>query len=79
MRTTIRMNEDLLTAAKVYAAKLGVSLTTLIEEGLRFRMKISQKNRARKKISLPTFHGKGLQRKINLSSNAELQDVMDHL
>lgn len=77
MRTTIRMQEDLLTAAKVYAAKVGMSLTALIEEGLRFRMKMHLKRKNPKKISLPTFRGSGLQTKINLSSNVELQDFMD--
>lgn len=76
MRTTIRMNESLLKQAKIYAAQLGMSLTSLIEEGLKYRMRLKPKRKA-KKISLPTFKGKGLQTPVNLSSNAALQDLID--
>lgn len=80
MRTTVRMNPDLLKEAKAYAAKIGMSLTLLIEEGVRLRLKLLRRGSSKKrKIRLAVFHGKGLKTKLNLSSNAEIEDFMSHL
>lgn len=80
MRTTVRMNPDLLKEAKAYALKIGMSLTALIEEGVRLRLKLLRRNSSKKKkVRLPVFHGKGLKVKLDLSSNAKIEDFMSGL
>ena len=57
MKTTLDLNEALLTEAKVLAAQQRTSLTRLIEEGLQLRL------RARrvpgKPVRLPVYRGRG--------------------
>ncbi len=58
MKTTLDLNDALLTEAKVLAAQQRTSLTRLIEEGLQLRL------RARHaplpgRVRLPVYRGKG--------------------
>ncbi|PKB73757.1 MAG: hypothetical protein BZY75_00225 [SAR202 cluster bacterium Io17-Chloro-G7] len=76
MRTTIRLNDQLLTEAKMLAAATGRSLTSVIEEALRDMLARSRLNR-RDPIKLKTDSGSGLQPGINLDDSAALLEIME--
>jgi hypothetical protein len=57
MKTTLNLNDALVTQAKILAAQQCTSLTRLIEEGLQLRLKVSAPRRVSK--GLPVYHGKG--------------------
>ena len=78
MRTTIRLDDDLLTRAKQAAIERGTTLTAVIEDALR-RALAPESSRGRRAPSLPTFHGDGLQPGIDLDDTASLLDAMDEL
>lgn len=57
MKTTLDLNDVLLTEAKTLAAQQHTSLTRLIEEGLQLRLR-AQREPARP-VRLPVYRGKG--------------------
>lgn len=57
MKTTLDLNDALLTQAKTLAARQRTSLTRLIEEGLQLRLR-AQRAPA-KPMRLPVYRGKG--------------------
>ena len=77
MRTTIRLDDDLLREAKTYAAATDRTLTRLIEDALREVLARRRQAQARRRVALPTFGGGGLQPGVNLDSNAAVRDLMD--
>ena len=76
MRTTIRLDDDLLGRAKRVAVERGITLTAVIEDALR-RALSPDVARTRTPFSLPTFRGDGLQPGVDLDDTASLLDVMD--
>ena len=76
MRTTIRLDDDLLREAKAYAAATDRTLTRLIEDALR-AMLARRAQRSRRRVRLRTFKGQGVQPGVNLDSNAALLDLME--
>lgn len=58
MKTTLDINDQLLANAKVLAVRQRTSLTRLIEEGLRMRLR-AQEARQRGKVRLPVLEGQG--------------------
>ncbi|MDF2780723.1 MAG: transcriptional regulator, CopG family [Geminicoccaceae bacterium] len=79
MRTTIRLDDDLLREAKAYAAATDRTLTRVIEDALREVLIRRRQAAGRPKVELPTDGGGGLQPGVNLDSNAALWDLMDGL
>lgn len=77
MRTTIRLDDQLLADAKVLALQTGKTLNTLIEDSLRVALARKTKEGKRKPVKLPRMSGNGLQPGVNLDSNAELLDLME--
>jgi hypothetical protein len=77
MRTTVRLDDDLLREAKVHAAARGVTLTRLIEDALRETLARRRGGAARPRLRLRTFKGLGLQPGVNLDRNATLLDLME--
>jgi hypothetical protein len=77
MRTTVRLNPALLTAAKREAARAGVTLTALLEEGLRLRLAKAGDGRDEPDRPLPTYRGRGLQPGVDLDDSSALTDLMD--
>ena len=77
MRTTVRLDDQLLAAAKRYAAQSGRTLTSLIDEGLRdlLARRVAPPPAAR--VTLPTGGRGGLQPGVSLDSNAALLYIMD--
>jgi Arc/MetJ family transcription regulator len=79
MRTTIRVDDDLLREAKAYALATDRTLTQLIEDALREILARRGAGTKRPRIRLRTFKGGGVQPGVNLDSNAALLDLMDEI
>jgi Rv0623-like transcription factor len=77
MRTTIRINEQLLKEAKELAARRGKTLTSVIEDALRESLSRQHSSGQRKRVHLVTFSGKGLLPGVDLDDSAALLDVME--
>ncbi len=76
VRTTIRLDDSLLTAAKQHAAAEGTTLTAVIEDALRValaRRPIPPAERS----ELPVFHGRGPMPGVDIDDSAALRDLMD--
>jgi hypothetical protein len=59
MRTTLDIDDGLLTQAKSLAAKEHTSLTRLIEQGLAMRLRTHVTTSRQESIVLPIYAGKG--------------------
>jgi hypothetical protein len=78
MRTTVRLDENLLRQAKREASERGDTLTSLIEQGLRLVLARPQVRHRRKRVKLPVSReGGGVAPGINLNSSAALLDRME--
>jgi hypothetical protein len=75
MRTTIRLEGDLLRRAKARAASNGQSLNDFISEAVRSALARSGRSAAR--VELPTFGGLGLRPGVDIDDNSALLDYMD--
>lgn len=77
MKTTLDLDDRLLARAKALAARERKSLTTLIEEGLRLRLRGRQASRMAA-TPLPVFRGHGgLAAGLDPLSNRSLADAAD--
>jgi hypothetical protein len=74
MRTTVRLNDQLLTDAKRFALERNQTLTDLIEQALRQTM---QTPTSKSFKSLPTRALGKPKLKIDFSSNANIQELLD--
>ena len=80
MRTTVRLDEGLLTKAKQEARKRGETLTSLMERGLRLAISGSHKNRRSAGVRLPVSKAKGGVRPgVNLDDTSAVLDELDGL
>jgi hypothetical protein len=77
MRTTVRLDEQLLAAAKQHAARTGRTLTQLIEDALREVLARAQPARKRSRVRLPSVPGRGVQAGVDLDNSAALLELMD--
>ncbi len=76
MRTTIRLNDQLLREAKQAAVGSGRTLTSLIEEALREKLARPKGASRREWVDLPTHPG-GFAPGVNLDNSAALLDLME--
>ncbi|MHB8873305.1 MAG: type II toxin-antitoxin system VapB family antitoxin [Myxococcaceae bacterium] len=76
MRTTVRLDDQLLAKAKRLAASRGQTLTALLEDALRAEVSRKQRPAKRKRVSLPTFSGR-VREGVDLDHTAALLDLMD--
>jgi hypothetical protein len=77
MRTTVRLDEALLEQARREAARRGVTLTSLIEQGLRLVLRRPQPS-SRDRVRLPVSRaGGGVLPGVDLNDTADLLDRMD--
>ena len=74
MRTTINIDEDLYRRVKARAARDGRTVSDLIEDAVRVRLR--PRPREVDLPALPVVAGGGLQPGVELSDNASLVDVM---
>ncbi|HEX4996704.1 MAG TPA: DUF2191 domain-containing protein [Terriglobia bacterium] len=78
MRTTIRLEEGLLRAAKAEAARRGETVTALIERGLRLVLAGNRSRRSLERVRLPVSHAKGGVRPgVDLNHTSSLIDMME--
>ena len=76
MRTTIRLDDELLAEAKSVAARTGRTLTKVIEDAL--RQSLAQRpGDAGGAVRLATFGGRGVRPGVDLDDSAGLLDVME--
>jgi hypothetical protein len=79
MKTTLDIDDELLVRAKALAARERSSVTALIEEGLRLRLRRRSSTRqAGKPPSLAVYRGKGgVAQGVDSLSNPSLLDAAD--
>jgi predicted transcriptional regulator len=77
MRTTVRLDDQLLTDAKRLALESGRTLTSVIEDALREVVARRKESPKAKKIRLFTDGGRGLRPGVHLDNNAVLVDIME--
>jgi len=77
MRTTIRLNDQLLAEVKKRAADRHTTLTAVIEDSLRESFARNKAAARRPRFSFPTFKGNGLQPGVDLDDSAALLDLME--
>ena len=78
VRTTVRLDDALLERAKREAARRHVTLTALIEQGLRLAMARPAMQRPAGRISLPVCpRGGGTLPAVDLDDSAALLDRME--
>lgn len=77
MRTTIRLDEQLLAETKKLAAQTGRSMTAVIEDALREMLARQNQLAERPSVYLTTVSGSGLQPGVDLDDSAALHDLMD--
>jgi hypothetical protein len=78
MRTTIRLDDQLLAEAKQLAAQTGQSLTSIIENALREMLSRRRQAAKRTPVQLTTVSGGGLLPGVDLDNSAALLDLMDN-
>ena len=76
MRTTIDVNDALLTAVKARAAHEQRTLKETFEQALREYLN-SPSGASTDAPRIPTFRGRGVQPGVDLTDNAALQAIMD--
>jgi hypothetical protein len=77
MRTTIRLDESLLAAAKKYAAESGRTLTSVLADALRETLSRRTEPGERKPIRLRTMKGDGVRPGVDLDDTASLLEHME--
>lgn len=78
MRTTIRLNDELLAAVKRHAAETGRTLTAVIEDALRQSLgRRGQTPDRKRRVRLPTHGTGGLRSGVDLDNTARLLDLME--
>jgi hypothetical protein len=77
MRTTVRINDDLLKRAKRRSADEGRTLTSLVEEGLALVL-TERKQNARQQVILPvSVASGGVLPGVDLNRSCDLEEVMN--
>ena len=77
MRTTIRLDENLLRQAKKFALEHGRTLTSLIEDALRTTLSKQSSSVKKQRVKLPSFGSGGTLPGVDLDNTAALYDMMD--
>jgi len=77
MRTTIRLDDQLLNEAKRAALESGRTLTRVIEDSLREALARRRAAGRRGRVTLPTFAGGGLRPGVDLDDSASLLEIME--
>jgi hypothetical protein len=78
MRTTVRLDDALLNRARREAARRKVTLTSLIDQGLRSVLRQTQGAGRRPRVTLPVSReGGGTLPGVDLNNSAALLDIME--
>jgi metal-sulfur cluster biosynthetic enzyme len=76
MRTTIRLDDDLLRQVKVAAAQRGCTLTRFLEDALRRQLASAEPSRHVEAYRVVTFDS-GTRPGVDLDSNADLLELIE--
>lgn len=77
MRTTIRLDDDLLDKAKRHALETKRTLTDLIRDALVSTIERERGRASPREVRLKTFRGQGLHEGVDLDDSAALLDRME--
>jgi len=78
MRTTVRMEDELLRRAKEIAAQRDTTLTAILEQALREWLDRQRRRKQRRRADLPISRARGgLLPGVNLDDTADLLDRME--
>ncbi|HET7588998.1 MAG TPA: hypothetical protein VFK14_02260 [Solirubrobacterales bacterium] len=77
MRTTVRLDDELLREAKMRAAEQGITLTQLIDESLRERLSTRSRPQGPRPFRLRSYGGGGIRPGVNLDDNRAVRDLID--
>lgn len=77
MRTTIRVDDDLLAEVKQLAARNNLTLTAVIEDALRQMLARQKEIKTRQPVQLKTVDGNGPLPGIDLDDSAALMEMME--
>ncbi len=77
MRTTVRLDDDLLAQIKQFAAEQSMTLTAVLELALREMLARRERLRDERRTPLPTFRGNGLQPGVDLDDSSALLELME--
>lgn len=77
MRTTVRLPDDLLKAAKRHAVETGRTLTDVIADALRASLAPADVGVGDEELALPTFGSGGTLPGVDLDDTAALLDLME--
>jgi hypothetical protein len=77
MRTTIRLDDELLASAKQWAAESGRTLTAVFEDALRAALARRKAAATRERVRLITGSAGGLRPGVDLDNTAELLEIME--
>ncbi len=77
MRTTVLLDDHLLSEAKAYAARTGRTFTALVSDTLREVLARRKPAGKPARTQLPTFKGNGVRPGVDLDNNAALLDLME--
>lgn len=78
MRTTIRLDDQLLEKAKQYALAHGTTFTAIVEDALREKLMARPPAKKQSNTKLKTVNGNGVNPGIDLDDSASLLDAMDN-
>ena len=76
MRTTIRLNEELLQQLKKMAIEQNRTLNSLLEEAAREKLARSNRTTGAQAVQLRTFRGQGVLPVVDLDDSASLLDLL---
>ncbi|CAN5554621.1 hypothetical protein BH23CHL10_BH23CHL10_16340 [soil metagenome] len=77
MRTTIRLDDELLAKAKAHAASSGRTLAGVVEDALRSSLTRRDADPRPRSVKLPTFAGGSPRAGVDLDDSSALLDLMD--
>jgi Ribbon-helix-helix protein, copG family len=77
VRTTIRLDDQLLREAKALAAHTGRTLTQVIQDALQQSLAQGTDGGSDEPLRLPTFGGRGVRPGVDLDDSAGLTELMD--
>lgn len=77
MRTTIRMDDDLLEMAKIAAVRSNRTLTSFIEDAVRHQLELERRASTSDRPGLLIFRGTGVRPGIDLDANASVLAAME--
>lgn len=77
MRTTVRLDDQLLKEAKLRAAASGKTMSEVLEEAIRRGFTTTEPLPARRYLKLRSFKGTGTMPGVDIYDSAALLDILD--